>query len=393
MIQLLSTHQYYTISHSDSLASQLFQEDDSKKNTNKNTQDSKSNQFNLKLFNFQNVQYTGPLSIGDPDNTFEVIYDTGSANIWIDSKQCSDIGCRNRKQYDHQKSSNYHAINLQLDVQFGTGELIGNFSQDTVYFGGVEIEKQDFIEIQKQIGAVFQDAKFDGIVGLAFPSMVAYNRNSLFDNLAKSKKISKNIISFYMSNNAGSSDSQLTIGGYDKNKVLGQIHSHKIVKQYYWIFKADNILVGKKDIGLCKGGCYLIADTGTSLITGPSDSIYNLLNHLNVNDNCSNMNSLGDITFIADGVEYNLKPEEYILKDDDAEMFVEASIRAGNTMKNKSASCMAGFMPLDIPNDEDDGFKYEKAWILGDIFLKKYVSIYDRDNNTVSFGVANHSSI
>jgi hypothetical protein len=25
---------------------------------------------------------------------------------------------------------------------------------------------------------------------------------------------------------------------------------------------------------------------------------------------------------------------------------------------------MAGFMPLDIPNDEDDGFKYEKAWIL-----------------------------
>lgn len=52
---------------------------------------------------------------------------------------------------------------------------------------------------------------------------------------------------------------------------------------------------------------------------------------------------------------------------------------------------MAGFMPLDIPNDEDDGFKYEKAWILGDIFLKKYVSIYDRDNNTVSFGLANHS--
>ncbi len=70
---------------------------------------------------------------------------------------------------------------------------------------------------------------------------------------------------------------------------------------------------------------------------------------------------------------------------------------------------MAGFMPLDIPNDEDDGFRYEKAWILvifyffyffyflfffffqGDIFLKKFVSIYDRDNNTVSFGLANHS--
>ncbi len=37
--------------------------------------------------------------------------------------------------------------------------------------------------------------------------------------------------------------------------------------------KADNILLGGKDIGLCKGGCRIIADTGTSFNTGPRSSL------------------------------------------------------------------------------------------------------------------------
>jgi cathepsin D len=50
--------------------------------------------------------------------------------------------------------------------------------------------------------------------------------------------------------------------------------------------RAENILVDGKDIGLCPGGCQLIADSGTSLITGPSDDLYTLLETLNVDENC-----------------------------------------------------------------------------------------------------------
>jgi len=50
--------------------------------------------------------------------------------------------------------------------------------------------------------------------------------------------------------------------------------------------RAENILVDGKDIGLCPAGCSVIADSGTSLITGPSDDLYTLLESLNVDENC-----------------------------------------------------------------------------------------------------------
>ena len=42
----------------------------------------------ISLYNFKNTQYAGVVSIGNPDNQFKVIFDTGSANLWMDSSRC-----------------------------------------------------------------------------------------------------------------------------------------------------------------------------------------------------------------------------------------------------------------------------------------------------------------
>lgn len=117
-----------------------------------------------------------------------------------------------------------------------------------------------------------------------------------------------------MSPREGTSNSEITIGGADRNRYSGDIKYHKVLKEYYWLVGADNILVDGKDVGLCTGGCYVVADTGTSLITGPSESIFSLLEHVNVDSFCNNVSSLPDITFVLDGINYTLTGEEYVLK-------------------------------------------------------------------------------
>ncbi len=49
---------------------------------------------------------------------------------------------------------------------------------------------------------------------------------------------------------------------------------------------------------------------------------------------------------------------------------------------NNDTNCASAFMPLDIPEPHDD------SWILGDLFLTKFYSVFDRDNNKIGFAEA-----
>lgn len=85
-----------------------------------------------------------------------------------------------------------------------------------------------------------------------------------------------------MSSKENAYESQITFGGYDPNLLEGPIHYHHVIDKYYWMIKADNILINGQDVGFCPNGCKLIADTGTSLITGPSDDLLKLLGMSNL---------------------------------------------------------------------------------------------------------------
>lgn len=64
--------------------------------------------------------------------------------------------------------------------------------------GNLKIKNQMFGEALKQPGITFIAAKFDGILGMAFPRISVDMVTPFFDNIMQQKLIEKNIFSFYL---------------------------------------------------------------------------------------------------------------------------------------------------------------------------------------------------
>jgi cathepsin D len=53
--------------------------------------------MDLRLHNYKNIQYTADIGVGSAGNTFKLVLDTGSANLWLDSNRCQEEGCMKHK--------------------------------------------------------------------------------------------------------------------------------------------------------------------------------------------------------------------------------------------------------------------------------------------------------
>ncbi len=294
------------------------------------------------LKNFANTQFVGSVGVGNPPQFLDVIFDTGSANFWVNSKLCDDDSCLEHASYDHNRSSDYKTLGYYLEVQFGTGGLNGQINEDSVSLGGVQIKNQPVGEITDQIGQVFADGKFSGILGLGFPSMAAYNLSPVFDSMMNQKLLEKNIISFYYSLNP-LEQSEITIGGVDSSKFQGPITYVDVIQglEYYWLIKVDDIRLGKQSLGVCGDeGCRAAVDTGTSLLTAPSTDLVKLLNAMG--DDCKNYREFPDLIFVIDGKEFKLNPSAYVIT-----LTSDSEDNPGMHSDNV-VDCTVAIMPLDV---------------------------------------------
>lgn len=323
----------------------------------------------IPLRNYKNTQYVGVISVGNPPQSVPVIFDTGSGNLWVTSSLCKSFACASHPSYNRGESSDFKKIGLGVQVQFGTGRIQGQINQDTFTLGNIKIPGQKFGEILKEEGAVFQAGKFSGILGLAYPKMAAYGIVPVFDNIINQKLLKHNIMSFYYSVNENT-EGEITLGYIDQNRFKGKLSYYPVIDKFYWTIKLDDIRLGKKSLGLCSDSdaCRAIVDTGTSLITGPTRDLMKVLKAITVENDCRNYETSDPLVFVFNGDEYKLNVPDYIMKKE-----------AGGRK-----FCRAMMMPLDVP------FPHGPAWILGDVFMQKFYTVFNRDRNAVGFALANH---
>lgn len=54
----------------------------------------------ITIKDYQNSQYFGEMSVGTPAQKFDVIFDTGSSNLWVPASDCSNCGGKVRHEED-----------------------------------------------------------------------------------------------------------------------------------------------------------------------------------------------------------------------------------------------------------------------------------------------------
>jgi len=320
--------------------------------------------------------------------------------------------------------------------------------------GGLTVKNQLFAEAVTQPGITFVVAQFDGILGLAFQSISVNNIPPVFYGMMSQGLVTNPLFSFWLSRDSSATvGGELTLGGTNPAHYTGAITYVPLTNETYWEFKMDDVYLGGKSLNLCSGpqGCHAIADTGTSLLAGPSDIVATINKKIGaigvlsdecdqiVNQyedqiiqaiiadlppnqactniglcpggscgvcvlvistleqwlpsnsseyiirlvldaicdlipspngesivDCSTIPSLPTIGFQLNGKVFNLTPSQYILKTG----------AAGETL------CLSGFIGLDLPP------QIGPLWILGDVFIGSYYTVFDYGNKRVGFATS-----
>jgi saccharopepsin len=125
----------------------------------------------------------------------------------------------------------------------------------------------------------------------------------------------------------------------------------------------ENIKFGDDYVDIDPVGAAI--DTGSSLLVAPTTVAALINKELGAEKNwagqyivdCNKVPSLPEFCFVFNGKDFCLEGKDYVLE--------------------VQGQCISGFMGMDIPEPAGP------LWIVGDVFLRKFYSVYDLGNNRV----------
>ncbi|KAJ0404232.1 hypothetical protein ATCC90586_008005 [Pythium insidiosum] len=178
----------------------------------------------IPLENYDQMQFYGTIELGEPAQTFRVIFDTGSSDIWVPSASCRT--CSGLHRYRAGASATHREITLVTSqpqtaepfvLQYGSGAVKGHKMRETLRLGdAVELENVIMGSVVEQSHEI-RRFQTEGIVGLAMDPLARVSSPNLLRLLQDSPTYTLPMVfSLYVSPfPSASPPSQLVFGGVD----------------------------------------------------------------------------------------------------------------------------------------------------------------------------------
>ena len=329
------------------------------------------------LEDLQDVQIFASIFIGEDQQEFEMIFDTGSNWLWVNSDDCINCPYANPQFQDEQSSSYENVDNIfGTNLYYGTGSVHGYKSQDQVCITP-EFCSPDFtfIVVDQQNG--LDRLASSGIVGMS-PNHFEAESDLFIEKMKQTGAIDESIFSLSIGMN--DQQSKITFGGYDlEDFATGPITWHNIDPySVYWqvTMSEFHLKYGPHDTRNQNYRRDVIVDSGTSFVLLPTNDLYDLLDGIEQESGmlfiidiipytwCSEdqYNMFPDMRFTIDNSVYFLPKESYVIRE-------------------------YGMCTVMIMNNP-----LMSQWILGLNFFGNYYTVFDQENLKVGFAPSIHAA-
>ena len=324
------------------------------------------------------VYYIGPVEVNG--QTFQVIYDTGSNLLWVPSSDCGST-CSGRSEYSGRSADTGQNFN----VRYGSGDVTGDLVHAPVTLADASLSSFKMGLANDVQFQDFQSSEFDGILGLAWPSLSASEDvPSLVPSLYGAGQIPQNLFTIYLAPDG--SGGELSLGEIDETRYHGELSWLPLIAEQWWTVNLDGVQVDS--VPALSRSQVAILDSGTSLIVGPQTQVSALVGSIQARAgvpvyydsnsqvysiHCSDVKSLPNLTFALSGADnqqylYTMPGPSYVLK----------------ALSSDRSAC-----PLALQGSNGLG---HVDWILGDPFLRTFYSVYDYQGSRVGLAAADPST-
>ncbi|RCH81622.1 hypothetical protein CU098_002012, partial [Rhizopus stolonifer] len=170
--------------------------------------------------------YSIDVKIGTPPQIIPVLLDTGSADLWVNGKDCPSKVCKSKK-FNEKKSTSFKKTKRPFEIQYAIGHADGYLAQDKISINQATTRLQEFGYVTN----VYDIEGTIGTLGLGFPSLAkAYKGYSPFlISLYDQGIIQRRMFSIYL-NNKNTLSGEIIFGGVDNRMHKGDLHYMSITK-------------------------------------------------------------------------------------------------------------------------------------------------------------------